>query len=736
MNALGLTTILLSVSVFAAGVALFAIRREWRLTQRLLALTICVIAAILFVRLSFSACGLARLSPTLLTEVMQAFSLDADYSVLNDLYGAFGGTVGAILIVVYATLLYTTAPIIGGAVIYDVLAGVSPSIRLWFVRRRPMFIFSQVNEASVALAEDIARRYEGQRRIAVLFVDLDSSAENGDGLLSRLGALEAIRLDADISGWRGLRHSEKCNFFLMDRDADGFSGVRNLMKLDAILEAGGKGLWDAGKGANILFFSDDSETIECVRAVKAGYDERKRGGEVSVNVVRMDAQTCCTLLTREPMYGPLGAFEPGRALSVVLVGDGPLAKEMFKTIYWCGQMLDTSLGVSVIVPGGDAEAAAFEAWLNHLNPEILESCTAFGPDGQAPSDCLRIRPRGEGRDAYSPPYCSVDFIGADLDNTDLWAFLCAQRRYRYGSDVPYRLMDADYLLVMRGEDEQNLALADDIRRQLLRWLAMPRGERARAGRAEPRICVEIRGDAMRSILESRFAESEGQPRLIPFGSYRARYSWDNVFLDEEFLSERGGADASGDDPTLHGFVDINSKKDSIYDSWANIGRNVHLPYKIYYMDALKRRPDANAAYRLTWLEHRRWCAFLRAQGFRRPFESVQALIRALPDALKEWASLPRAYAFKDISARLHPCLVECAEVDTGLPAWLEAGLAGRAGRFGEDMDAHDLLDVISMVRTCIEGKARDLKSYDLDGTEKMLLRHAAGAVSDDQAHSS
>lgn len=722
MNALGLLSILLSVSAFVAGIALFVRRREWRLTQRLLALTTCVVAAILFVRLCFSACGVTRLSPTLLTEIMQIFSLDADYDMLNDLYGAFGGTAGAFAMAAYATLLYTTAPIVGGAVIYDVLAGVSPSIRLWFVRRRPMYIFSQINEASVALAEDIARRYRGKRRIAILFVDSNPPGEeDGDGLISRLGELGAIRLEADISRWRGFGRSEKCNFFLMDRDADGFSGARNLVKLDAILCAGGRGMWHSGKGANVLFFSDDSEIIECVRAVKTGYDAHKRGGEVSVNVVRTDAQTCCTLLKREPLYGPLGAFEPGKPLGVVLVGYGALAREMFRTVFWCGQMLDTPLRVSVVVPGGEAEAASFEAWLNHLNPEILESCTAFGPDGSAPSDCLRVRPGGEGRDAYSPPYCSLDFIGANLDEVDLRAFLCAQRQCRYGSDAPYRLMDADYMMVLGDGDDQNLALADDIRRELIRWTASPRGRLARQGRADVRICVEIHSDAMRGIIENRFAEGDGRPRLIPFGSYRQRYSWDNVFLDEGFLSERNGASAAGD-PSLHGFVDINKKNDSIYDSWANIGRNIHLPYKLYCIGVPEHPADGAALHRLIWLEHRRWCAFMRAQGFRRPFESVRALIEALPDDLQEWASLPREYAFKDVSARVHPCLVECAEVDTALPAWLEDGLAGRAGRFSEDMNAHDLLDVISMARTCIEGRVTDLKAYDLDAAERMLMR--------------
>ena len=154
MRATGILFFSLSFIAYAAGIARFIVARHTqKLTQRLLALTVAVIVAILMARFGLSACGIDRLSPSFFVEIMQAFSLDADYGMLNEVYPALGGGPGSMLLLAYLAILYSTAPITGGAIVYDVLAGVSPSIKLWFRRRRPAYIFSEINDASVTLAE-------------------------------------------------------------------------------------------------------------------------------------------------------------------------------------------------------------------------------------------------------------------------------------------------------------------------------------------------------------------------------------------------------------------------------------------------------------------------------------------------------------------------------------------------------------------------------------------------------
>ena len=99
------------------------------------------------------------------------------------------------------------------------------------------------------------------------------------------------------------------------------------------------------------------------------------------------------------------------------------------------------------------------------------------------------------------------------------------------------------------------------------------------------------------------------------------------------------------------------------------------------------------------------------QGFTRPFDRVDAVIAALKEG-----NVPRGYAYKNVSGRLHPCLVECAVDDT--PA--AQRLPGCVNGMPESLAGLDALDVISMARTRIEGRVKDIKTYDR-GVSRALL---------------
>lgn len=701
MHATGILFFSLSFIAFAAGITRFIIARHTqKLTQRLLTLTVAIIVAILMARFGLSACGIDQLSPIFFVEIMQAFSMDADYGMLNEVYPALGGGIGSLLLLIYLAILYSTAPISGGAIVYDVLAGVSPSIKLWFRRRRPAYIFSGVNDASVTLAENIAAHHGTKSPIAIVFTDV---AGAGDDLMMRISDIGGIFLGEGVHH-TSFRRAPQCSLFLMRmRGRDDFDEEKNLTDLYTILKGEEGYFWNADTGADLFFFSNDSEIIECVRDIKARYDAEPRGGTVSVNVIRPHAQAACTQLKRAPLFAPLGDYAPGKKLRVAIFGDSPFAREVFKTAFWCGQLAGVQLYISVICQPGD-DVPGYEAWLNRLSPEIIDSCTW----SDNPPECLRMSPEGEGPAAFAAPYCGLSFIEADPQQANLRQLMTREQGYMYGCPEKYRLCDCDYFFVMGGDDQQNLALASGIRSAL----AYGGTEQRRPGKAAPTLSVEIRSTALQQILSDRFRPVEGAPVFAPFGSFRERYSWENVFLDEAFLAADEGAGAGAQEG--HGFADISQSSDSIYDTWSEVGRCFHLPYKRFCVTAADLADKAACqalVNRLTWLEHRRWNAFLRMQGFTRPFDRVDAVIAALKEG-----NVPRGYAYKNVSGRLHPCLVECAVDDT--PA--AQRLPGCVNGMPESLAGLDALDVISMARTRIEGKVKDIKAYDR-GVSRALL---------------
>ena len=701
MRVQGILFFTLSFIAFAAGIARFIVgRHTQKLTQRLLTLTIAIIVAILLARFGLSACGVDRLSPSFFVEIMQAFSLDADYGILNELYPALGGGAGAMLVLIYLAILYSTAPITGGAIVYDVLAGVSPSIRLWFLRRRPAYIFSEINAASVTLAENIAAHHGAKSPIAIVFADVDGAE---DDLMMRVSDIGGIYLAEDVHHV-SLRRARHCSLFLMRmRGRDDFDEEKNLTDLYTILKGEEGFFWNAETGADLFFFSNDSEIIECVRDIKARYDAEPRGGTVSVNVIRPHAQAACTQLKRAPLFRPLDRYAPGKKLRVAIFGDSPFAREIFKTAFWCGQLAGVQLYISVICRPGD-DVPGYETWLNRLSPEIIESCTW----GTNPPECLRLTPEGEGPAAFAAPYCGLSFIVEDPQQANLRQLMTREQVYGFGCSETYRLCDCDYFFVMGGDDQQNLALASGI----LSTLVYGGTAQRREGKAAPTLSVEIRSTELQQILSDRFRPVDGAPEIVPFGSFRERYSWENVFLDEAFLAADEGAITEA--AQSHGFADISQSSDSIYDTWSEVGRCFHLPYKCYCVtgaDLADGEAREALISRLTWLEHRRWNAFLRMQGFTRPFDRVDAVVSALREG-----GAPRAYAYKNVSGRLHPCLVECSVGDTRVADRLADCVAGMP----DSLAGLDALDVISMARTRIEGKIKDIKQYDRGVSQALL----------------
>ena len=101
---------------------------------------------------------------------------------------------------------------------------------------------------------------------------------------------------------------------------------------------------------------------------------------------------------------------------------------------------------------------------------------------------------------------------------------------------------------------------------------------------------------------------------------------------------------------------------------------------------------------IAWMEHRRWNAFVRTEGFRRPPNLEERLREMEEGRCTADRKELELCAYKNVLFRLHPNLVECYR--------------------GREEKAHDLLDAASAMRQyanlVIKGKETtvDLKKYD------------------------
>lgn len=711
MSAFVILMHVLSFLSFSAGVfCLFYKRRTRRARSRLALMTVCLFAAIGFL----SLCGIGAdgdVNPSLrfafFPRTIQAFSVDTDYEEAFAFPAGFESPAWRTLLNLYRILLYSAAPIVGGAVIYDALAGVSPGLRLFMLRRRRMFVFSELNPRSLCLAESIHRDAGRGRRPVLVF----TGGEPGDGdggvaLMSRARRLRAVCLPEEMSACNGFRRARECVFFLMSLDGDGYDDLKNLGALEGMLRAE-RCVWPRARGCQLFCFTDSAAMVESIRAAKAAYDAGSDGarGRVALHVIRDYAQVANALMTAHPLYEVLEGRGEGAPLKVLVIGNNALSREMFKAAFWCGQMLDHPLKLGAVAAGeADAEGpTAFERWLTAACPELMESCV----EG---ADCLRRSLAGD----CNPPYAELYFAEVAPEALCGDAFLDETRARRFGMPGEAALAEFDYVIAAPGGDAENIRLAESL------WRQCAYGK-LRDGAAGKRvIAVAIRDDALARLTRQRYAALGARmdaAALVVFGDDAARFDWRNVFRSDP-CGYDGAAESSAED-AMHSLPEMDVTKDDIYNEWSGQTRRVHLSYKMY--SALGRRPadhgDAEAfqrdrtdwaealqndpalVERLSWLEHRRWNAFMRTQGFRRPprlEETLRRFAEGCCDDRDEGALAP--YAYKTVPARLHPDLVEAAA--------------------GARADPADLLDLASDLRDLVDAKAGkersgfDIKFYD------------------------
>ena len=748
--------ILASAGVFFYGVyGFFAQRHRKKLSRRLLRMTALVVVALLLLKFGFAIRGWVPVTSSFLVEIMQAFSLDASYESAFQGMREISSPVLWWLLSIYMFLLCTAAPLVGGFFLYDVLAGVSPEMYLRIVcRRRIFYVFSELNEKSIMLAEDIRSqpRATGEK-IVIVFTDtyVDSESEEESELLARAKSINAVCLEIDILHCDFFHRAKMCYFLLMDarpeddfNDGSNFSCLYGMFHPEITERGAARTVWNPGKGCKILIFSNDNDSIESIRSLKQQFDAAHKDNRVSVNVIRDFAQTSGFHLQDHPLFAPARGTddEPKpeeaplptdgngpRPLRVVIFGNNTFSREMFKTIFTVGQMLETQLFITVVYQrspdyAGDPGKAEFAEYLDRLSPEIIASCTM--PTMENKSECLRIRRRRAGVPFdpadYSAPYAGLSFIETDLAHTDMHELLsrsCDGQFGGFGVDNHAPLYDCDYFLIMHGTDRENVYMADALYRTLLYYqIQSPRRSRPAQG-----ISVVVKGEEMTSIVRARFAKTPAtldglnicKPVVLPFASLRERFTWKNVYMDPAFLAANRTFpnQAAKNEP----FADSTGNSD-IYSDWSVISRIYHREYKVRSAELYTARHTSEGLIKaLGWLEHRRWTSFIRTQGFTAPFADGEELIRRVETD----EHLAPIFAKKDVALHLHPCLVESAlerMVHNGI---FEDPAHPTVDSVLEDRDDFDLLDWVSLARIRTDGRATDLKKHDIAYIEGMKL---------------
>ena len=342
---------------------------------------------------------------------MQVFTIGCDFSVVRDSI-QFCPDGMAVWYLLWASALYVLAPIFTFGFVLSLFKNLTAYLKYIQFYFREAYIFSQLNEKSLALAEDLNAKHD---RAVIVFTDVFE--ENQDGISELIEAAErigAICFKKDITIVDFKKHSKRkpISFF-----AIGENESDNLDQAITLID-----LYRTRKDTHIYVFSKKIESELLLTAVDKGQVKVRRINEVQSLVNRLLYESGNTLFesARETKEG-------GRKISAAVIGMGCHGTEMVKALSWFGQM-----------DGYELEIHAFDK-----DPLALEKFTALAPELMS-ADYNGVYVEGEAR------YRITIHPGMDVDSIT------------FAEEIA-KIRDTTYVVVALGNDDVNISTAVKLR---------------------------------------------------------------------------------------------------------------------------------------------------------------------------------------------------------------------------------------------------------------------------------
>ena len=692
--------------------------------KRLLFLTMLFFAAVWCVRYPVGASGIIYENGERLTKceeiansvihALQSFSMDEDFTnylvkgkeLAASLFPKFGAA--SLLYSIHVSFLNVACPVAGGAILFSILTRIFPKLKLFFMSLmfwKPVCDFSELNDNSLALASSLRVSGGKYKKALIVFSDVydDSSDEPPSELIQKAKNLGAICIKNDISDMSLLRRGGKL-LFLMDRNKEG-----SLQSLSSVTDEKMCKRWKKDDFIYVVGTDDgDSLVVDSVRDVlKAKLGEDNAPLVIPVNSFR---NLVLSLFEEKPLFW---AKQKGGAndaendpLRITIFGSGQIGTEMFLAAYWCGQILDHQLYITVVSKEKETD---FRARIDHINPEIFKTA-------EEGTELLRVYDNALAD--FAPEYFKCKYVETDIRRDDLYTKMIAKDN-TFG-----RMIDSDYFAVALGADEENIEIADMIARYVT-TRKLTEGAKD-VGFGVPVACV-VFDDTLCETLKKR-GKNGGYGdavEMYPFGSLGETYSYNTVTLAG--IRERAAAindayhDRISEEMTSEKAIRDLYKDE--YSHWANVARAIHIRYKAfcarmtveeYKENSRYKSNDLNKNHRLAWLEHRRWNAFMRTRGFRCPTPKEEERYIALLRGFEENEDGDNEGKHKSIKLKLHPCIVEC---DDKYGTWKKEKKDDKK-EIDEETESKekerepDLLDLVTIRFLSDKYKAKRLKIND------------------------
>lgn len=509
-----------------------------------------------------------------LHHTFQMFTIDADREFILDSINC--GGVLQILYSAYLSVALVVSPILTFGFVVSFFKNVSAYFRYIIHRYSDVYIFSELNENSLALGADIKRN---KKRALLVYTDVfENNEETSYEQTERAKELRAICFKKDILAINFMHHGKNApiTFFMIGEEE-----TENASQTIKLIQA-----FKDRENTRLFVFSKNTESELIINnANKALEKKAAQVKEEKTPAAPADTRKCAIKIRRvnkirsminEMLYtNGHKLFEEARegedgikTISAVIVGAGRFGTEMLKALTWYCQMDGYRIKINVF----DKDTAS-EDRFSAAAPELLSD------------DYNGVHIAGEA-------YYDIGFHTGLETGTKSF------------EDEVAKIKDVTFAFVSLGSDEDNIRAAAELRVLF---------ERMKLG-YKPHIQTVVFNTDEKNAL-SDVANFKGQKYCIDFiGDTETAYSEAVVLnseLEKQAFAVHMGYDSSKEEDFWRYEYNYNSSVATAIHIKARIACGI--PGADWSEEQLANDPETDEA--LKSLEHRRWNAYMRAEGY-------------------------------------------------------------------------------------------------------------------------
>ncbi|MGN1372497.1 MAG: hypothetical protein ACI4VK_00445 [Candidatus Coproplasma sp.] len=488
---------------------------------------------------------------------MRLFILDGDFEIINTTVNSTTVSAGMEkAFSLYAAMLFVIAPVLTAGFALSFFKNVSASVKYALAPKADIYVMSELNERSIALAEDILTNPDVKGRKQVLFAGVfDKEEEEMNELVEKAKQLGAICFKKDVTeiGLKPNAKGIKRKIYFVGDDEDA-----NVQQALTMISACRENPRLNTKDTHLYVVSGSVESEALLNSAD--------NGQMHVRRVRKSRNFAIDTLRKYSIFDTKLTKDGKKLISIVIVGLGHYGTELFKAICWCGQMEGYILQIHVFDADGNLEGkiASFAPELIEYNHKQIE---------------------GE-------PFYDIFFHeNVNVKSQDFLTELS-------------QIKEISTVYTCLGDDELNIGTAMRMRMQFSR-------DEIKFNRIQPSIYAIVYSSIRNEIFEQNggLKSIKGVDYNITFiGSMKQRYTLASIEQSE--LEEEG----------LRYHLEWAKTEDEVeaakasYDKFEYYRRSsISKALHVYYRKQLNLMDISDLQDKM--LEHNRWNAYTRAEGY-------------------------------------------------------------------------------------------------------------------------